>query len=1373
MFIRLFFSSFFILLLLISAVSQAQDYDFRSKKLDAENGLTNFILNDVFVDQDGFAWLATEYGLHRYDAQEFKVFTKERQGLYANRIHRIAQDANGKLWLMYLSALRSNKGAIHIDIFDPIRQETCPLFSYLKDSLPVRSYSEITSISSNKDKSIWIGTNKGAIYEYDGSSVRLLFQSKKKESPIRSILKTPKGNAWAKIKNEFCYIEFEQGKTKISSRFNLKQKKVQNHLRIHSVGTSEAIALLQIRKFFTMFPNDSLKTLTYPKESDISFYKFFPEKQWILSISKSQKDSFYILNTNGKQLFAISYSNQAPSLDTREFNQHIPLDRYGNIWENNPKKQTVRIINLEQQKFKAINQPSSNKENQKGEISNRGILVSSQGDLFITGRHTSQNDTLLSFNNHEIRGLALLESKDKQGLWITSSHKTGLFYYDYSTKEKLRYTYKNTKLKKTNGGHWAIHCDKKDQIWVGQKGLIQLDRKKKLLFPYQKYNQYETLKEAIIFDFHENQKGIWIASNKGLFLLSPSQGIIAHFHTQGKEQHKIPHDVITHIHEDKEGLFWLATKGGGIIRWNPQNKESLQLTKQEGLSHNITYAIYEDDYNNLWVSSNHGIMCLDKNAYTIRTYLKEDGMTDDEFNTGSHYQAKNGQLYFGGLNGITSFHPKDFQNKNSSSYPLQITEFLKRDSNTGEYKNHLIELIQNQIITIEPHEQSFTIRFALLDLHASKKHKYAYKIDEIDKKWIYTQTPSIHINKLNHGEYTLRIKAQGLGGKWSNELVFPIVSTHFFFLRPWFLILVAVLVIIAIFAGFRWRTKQYLKRANELEDIVQQRTQKIEEDKAVIEAQADELKVLDKLKSRFFTNISHELRTPLTLILGPASYLLNNPNKFNKQTAIKTLKDISKNGNNLLQLIEEILDLSKLDAHKLELFEEEIHLQTFLRRIVLAFEPQAVYQEIDFQFQFQAKDNLCVLLDLKKVEKVVNNLISNAIKYTPPKGRIEILVSENASNILLEVKDNGQGIHPDDLPHIFERFFQTKQTSKIEQGGTGVGLALSIELAQFMQGSLKVDSVYNQGSVFTFDIPKKEVDLNSDILAASNTPLVETLVFEETSLIIPQQSQKEFKVLIVEDNDDMRRFVEQLLSDVYTVASVGNGKKAIDYLEEYSGKIDLIVSDVMMPIMDGFELLNQVKKHPIWRKIPVILLTARADQMDKLQALTTGVDDYLTKPFSNEELLVRAKNLLYNYHQRKLWQIEQQQENKEDLSIDQFQDSKAIEQPKISEEDQNWIKEVAACVQANFSNNSFNATQLYLDMHMAEMTFRRRLRKITGLTGNKYLKEFRLQEARKLLEQKKYNTIQQFCYAVGFSDPQYFSKLYKNRFGKTPRDYFD
>jgi CheY-like chemotaxis protein/two-component sensor histidine kinase len=510
----------------------------------------------------------------------------------------------------------------------------------------------------------------------------------------------------------------------------------------------------------------------------------------------------------------------------------------------------------------------------------------------------------------------------------------------------------------------------------------------------------------------------------------------------------------------------------------------------------------------------------------------------------------------------------------------------------------------------------------------------------------------------------------------------------------------------------------------------------------------------------------------LTLILGPASYLLNNPTKFNKQTAIKTLKDINKNGNNLLQLIEEILDLSKLDAHKLELFEEEVHVQTFLRRIVLAFEPQAIYQEISFQFQFQARQDLCLLLDLKKVEKVLNNLISNAIKYTPPDGRVQILISENTSTILLEVKDNGQGIHPDDLPHVFERFFQTKQTSKIEQGGTGVGLALSIELAQFMQGSLTVESVYNQGSTFTFSLPKKEVDLNSDIIAASNTPLIETLEFEAESLIVPQQSQKEFKVLIVEDNDDMRRFVEQLLSDVYTVSSVGNGKKAIDYLEEHEGQIDLIVSDVMMPIMDGFELLNQVKKHPVWRKIPVILLTARADQMDKLQALTTGVDDYLTKPFSNEELLVRTKNLLYNYHQRKLWQIEQTQPNKETLSMDQFQDRKTIEQPKISEEDQLWIKEVAVCVQSNFSNNSFNATQLYLDMHMAEMTFRRRLRKITGLTGNKYLKEFRLQEARKLLEQKKYNTLQQVCYAVGFSDPQYFSKQYKSRFGKAPRGYF-
>jgi signal transduction histidine kinase/CheY-like chemotaxis protein/ligand-binding sensor domain-containing protein/AraC-like DNA-binding protein len=1374
MYLKLFF---YLLLLLIPLTLSAQEYSFSSRTLDAKDGLANFIFNDVFIDRDGFAWVATDYGLHRYDGHKFKLFTKEEHGLFDNTIYKIKQDANGNLWLSYYSSLRSNKGHLHIDVFDPITETTTSLKTYLKDRFVFETYSEIISIEQNKDNSIWLGTNEGAIYEYKDSNLEKIFQYDQKKALIRYVLKTPKGNAWIKVNDVFCYIEFDKGKGKISRQFKIRQKRSQQHRKIYTLGNSEAIALLLPRELFVLSPNDSLKVLSYPKTANTHLYKLFPQQQWILAGNKTKKDSFYILDLNGQIIHTLSPTKNAPYIASWEFNMHLSVDQYNNIWECNPLKQNIRIINIKEQKFKKINRDGFSNKTKKHIITNRGILQSSQGDLYITGNKTSKNNQFLSFNGNEIRGVSMLEDRNKKGLWISISHRKGLFYYNYSTEDKIGYTYddkiEKTKSKTSNIKHQAIHQDQNNQIWLGQKGLVKFDSNKKRLVPYKKYNQFKVLKSANVRDFHENKQGIWVASDKGLFLVDPEKGVIKHFHEQGDAEHKIPHNKINHIHEDQEGLFWLSTTGGGIIRWNPISKEFLQLTTKEGLSHNITYAIYGDDANNLWVSSNYGLMCIEKENFTIRTYLKEDDMTDDEFNAHAHYQAKDGRLYFGGLNGITSFYPKDLRNNHASSYPLQITEFLKRNTKTGVHENHMADLDTNQSINIHPHEQGFFIRFALLDFHDSQRHKYAYKIDGLDSKWNYTQRPEINIENLSHGEFVLRIKAQGLAGRWSKELVYPINSVHFFYFRPWFAILVFVLSMIAIFIGFQWRTRRYKARQVELETIVKQRTQKIEEDKTLIEEQSKELKELDKLKSRFFTNISHELRTPLTLILGPANYLLNNPKTVTKKTTVNTLKSITKNGNSLLQLIEEILDLSKLDAHKLALFEEEIHLQTFLRRVILAFESQATYQEIDFQFEFQAKENLCVQLDLKKVEKIINNLISNAIKYTPPKGLIKIKLSDTLDLLKLEVKDSGQGIHPDDLPHIFERFFQTKQLSQIEQGGTGVGLALSIELAQFMQGSLNVESTYTQGSTFTFSIPKKEVDLNADIIAATNMPVLDAFDFEEEGLVVPQQSQKEFKVLIVEDNHDMRQFVEQLLSDVYTVFSVGNGKRAIEYLEEHEGQIDLIVSDVMMPIMDGFELLNQVKKHPIWRKIPVILLTARADQMDKLQALTTGVDDYLTKPFSNEELLVRTKNLLYNYHQRKLWQIEQEQQDKEVLSIDQFQDRKTIEQPKISEEDQFWIKEVATCVQGNFSNNNFNATQLYLDMHMAEMTFRRRLRKITGLTGNKYLKEFRLQEARKLLEQKKYNTIQQVCYAVGFSDPQYFSKQYKARFGKPPRSYFN
>ncbi|MCP4441240.1 MAG: response regulator, partial [Aureispira sp.] len=454
----------------------------------------------------------------------------------------------------------------------------------------------------------------------------------------------------------------------------------------------------------------------------------------------------------------------------------------------------------------------------------------------------------------------------------------------------------------------------------------------------------------------------------------------------------------------------------------------------------------------------------------------------------------------------------------------------------------------------------------------------------------------------------------------------------------------------------------------------------------------------------------------------------------------------------------------------LDLKEEATPVSQFFEHIFSVFEPQLQNQQLDYELNIQLEDeNLHLFLDRNKLEKIVNNFLSNAIKFTSKPGKVTLTIIEETAILKILVSDTGKGVHPNDLPHIFERFYQSKQPDVMAYGGTGIGLALVSEFANLMNGKAYAESSLGEGSHFFFELPKKiaspQVLLNiSDQLEEDqNTELIDAI-------------GTDFNILVVEDNHDMRNFVVSLLKKRYKVLSAKNGLEGLEQLSNPNNHIHLVISDVMMPEMDGLTMLKHIKSSDKGRGIPVIMLTALAAEQDKLQALTVGVDDYLTKPFSVQELLIRVQNLLYNYVQRKNWfktegleLISSPQQKTAQPKTQQKELEEAI--PSISIEEQEWLKEVETYAKTGIGNRQFNATQLYLFMNMTEQTFRRHLRKLTGMTANKYIRELRLQEARKLLEQKKYSSIQQICSSIGFSTPKYFSKQFKERFGKNPSEY--
>ena len=543
--------------------------------------------------------------------------------------------------------------------------------------------------------------------------------------------------------------------------------------------------------------------------------------------------------------------------------------------------------------------------------------------------------------------------------------------------------------------------------------------------------------------------------------------------------------------------------------------------------------------------------------------------------------------------------------------------------------------------------------------------------------------------------------------------------------------------------------------------------------------QIDVLQQLDSAKTRFYANVSHELRTPLTLLLAPLSTVLKSGNLDNRNFTLVRLA--RQNAQGLLKLVNEILDLNKLEASKLELHEEKTVVYNFLRRIIAGFESSAEINDIDFTFDYQSEKYLQIWLDNNKFEKILNNLLSNAFKFTKPKGSVIVTVKEVQNTLTIAVKDTGRGIHPDDLPHIFNRFYQSNQVDALTEGGTGIGLSLSMELAKLMGGQLFVESTLGQGSTFTFELPKKEVMGTIPTSEAEEMQQEIAVVTEgvDLSSLETAESSNDSKptVLIVEDNHGLRDYLSLILNTDYTILKAENGQAALDMLNDKLKMMnnepspdsslkklpDLILSDVMMPIMDGFQLLSALKTSDVFCSIPVIMLTARAELQDKLKALRIGVDDYLIKPFEEEELLARIENLLKNAQHR---QIAQQETIN---AIEKEQEAPEI--PPLSKDDMKWLADLENVLRENISDYNLSTDRMAEMLYISRAQFYRRVRALTGLTPIEYLQEVRFNHARYLLEQRTVSSVKAAAAAVGMRQVQNFSQHFKERFGKLPSDY--
>ncbi len=1406
-------------LFLLSAINYclAQDFITNVDFFGIEQGLSHRDAQCIHQDAKGFIWIGTKYGLNRFDGYHFKWLTKEKNGLQSNEINHVWEDKEGLLWLINTGAFNSHD-VVSIDLLDPI---TLEIQSFEEKFGQTASFSpdEVINFTKNEWGQFAFFSKKNQIITYDKGFEAFPVDMEDYEE-VWAMHWEPGGRFFLVIKDNsqlgansnhslYCF-------DKSGSIINRFKHHPSNYIYLYQMGQGLEPTFI-VPYLETVTKIDSFDVFKLDQSGEQKIDPFTRNKLSKLNIQFSNIDriakwvygthfQILYLGANYKKLFLIDQdsdnttelSQQYPNL---EWTTDIILDRSNRIWVST--QFGVFRFDLQKSVFKNFLYDQKNKGNSR-DFACRGMTLDAKERLWVMVENSDQPAWLVDTKSSQEMSLISLFPElgrtEMVGTKRAITTGTGGNIYLNAGNTIFHFDTFNDEIQ----GNYVINDSEKQYIWS-----LKEDRNGKIWYGDEKNNQigyfrneewrvvYEmnTETDFFVYQFLETDSDtLWVSSNKGLFSINKrTDKILDRYWSKGKGKHLMPYDNIYHIHRDDYDFFWLATSGTGLVKWSPEEGIIQQFTRADGLPNNTLYAIYEDSGENFWMPSDYGIIRFNKHTHQIKGFTVKDGITHNEFNRISHYRDATGNIYFGGLNGVTAFHPNQFINDSLlNNTPLVITDFNQFDGEQNKLLDKAADLKKHKVITLQPTDRFFHLEFALLTYGNVENVQYAYKIEGIESDWTYQKENALRLSRLPYGKHVLRVKGQTPNGQWSEqELNIALQVLKPFYLKTWFYLLMGFTILALVIGYSQWRVKSLRKRQRELENTVKERTKKIREDKKIIEQQAEELKSLEQLKSRFFANVSHELRTPLTLLLGPINTLLEKKKEDGEEK--KLLKFVQRNGKQLLKLINEILDLSKLESNKLELEEEPLLFYPFLNRQLAQFHSFAASVEVQLHADFDPDKDLKILLDTNKFEKILHNFVSNALKFTPAGGKVSLTIQESKNQLTLQVRDSGKGIHPDDLPHIFDRFYQSKQDGETPKGGTGIGLSLCKELGNLLGGKVWAESEWGKGSSFYFQFPKKiapseliplsreEIEEVNGVSSESHSESISSSPFEATPFSSPAAAKAQgvtsgpskATILIVEDNVDLREYLQLILSD-YNLITAENGKAGLNCLQhtatpsqrESFGQgvnpkgvnCQLIISDLMMPVMDGFEFMEKVKADHRFSHLPFIVLTAKVNIHAKLKALRIGVDDYLTKPFNEAELIARVENLLKNYAAR------------QNAEIDEAAD--AISE-KIISKDQSWLKKLEEHTISHIENAQFNLDQVSEALTISGRQLQRKLKSLTGLTYTEYLREVRLQKARELLENKKHSSVKAVVLTVGFRDPKYFTTLFKKRFGKTPSDYLN
>jgi signal transduction histidine kinase/ligand-binding sensor domain-containing protein/DNA-binding response OmpR family regulator len=1373
-----------VILLFLQKETCLAQQDFTFEHFDIDNGLPDPTVSCILKDRPGYLWIGTGNGLSRFDGYQFKTYL----GRGTNHMVKcIYEDKSGTLWVGTLAGL--NKYDWITDTFKlyKIPIETSGLKTIFESPGKEAIFESpgIEAICEDRNGNFWVGT-RSALYKFSIEKGNFSLVKGKSGEPnvlrgksIWAIYQDNRGNLWIgaghNLRNDgglFLYdpssgiikqfvhdpsnpksllqnlvtaiYQDKQGSLWIGTYRGLEKFDYADQTFIHFGHDNHGTNSLSNNAVKCISEDDDGNLLIGTVGGGLNKFNLKSGKFSVFSLNKNENDN--------KNIAAIS----------------LYTDNSGIVWLGTETDGLYKITPQSKSFFRAQNSVK-NAERIKNML--KGLVISSmyrdsRGVIWIgssDGVKSINPDLIIGpsfFNGRTGLDNSIFEDKANK-LWFGTLE--GLYIIDLKTKKFIRYIHDPYDSNSISDNQiTSIVEDTSGTVWLGTFNHgIEKYNEKNGTFKHFPLNPPDTTPPAYSYRavrsmFVDSHGLIWLGTYKGLATINTANETFKWYIPHDKDLSSQWSKIVYGFLEDHNGVIWLAT-GMGLVRFNRQSGTFTFYGDANSTVDVRAKSLIEDKDGNIWFPTFTMITMFNPRTKKYKNFAKNYGL-NEFYSWAKTCKDSSGNFYFGYYGGITIFNPDSIYSDNPAP-PVVFTDFKFSDQSVQLDSSISVK----KTIELTYQQNEFSIEFSALNFINSFKNQYAYKLEGFDKDWIYCGTRhQVTYTNLNYGTYAFRVIGSNSDEIWNKKGTSLTITV----LPPWWRTTWSYISYGLIFVFSLYGLRRYELNRIKLKD-------KIKMDDAVLKEREE----TDKMKSTFFSNISHEFRTPLTLILGPAE-------KINSQTSNDIVKDsgiIKRNSKRLLQLVNQLLDLSRLESGKLKLEASKGNIVSFVKGIALSFESLSEDKDITLKIESE-KEYIEVFFDKEKMIKILSNILSNAFKFTPQDGKITVSIIETESSsssvssrilnksIEIKIRDTGIGIPKEEIPKLFDRFYQVDSSFTKEYEGTGIGLALTKELVELHHGNISAESEMGQFTEFTIILPLgkehlKEEEIvfekrsdKSEVSLDENIDFIHKNLNEASINDLEVNSLKEDKtiILVVEDNYDMREYIKESLDSSYIVEEAVNGEQGI----RKAVKIipDLIISDMMMPKMDGNEMTRILKKDEMTSHIPVIILTARSGQENKLEGLQTGADDYLTKPFDIKELQIRIENLISI--RKKLQEKFSRIENKTPKPIEK----------KLSSIDEKFIIKVTEIIGKHISEEEFSMEDLGKEVGMSRMQIHRKLKALTGKSASRYIRSFRLEKAKQILNEKNEN-ISEVAYSLGFGSPAYFTRCFKEEFGYPPSEF--